>query len=417
MLPIILFDITDITARAAAYEGYNDNVVETRPAADLPTERRGSPFTGLALSIAATNTGPRSVWSARLAARGQHYTPASGKLVGGDDGSVLLGWGADWQASRVTNVSIGQSVMVAGQNTARLTDTPMLTLDPSLGRQVFAVAMSEISWRRELTAQTATRVTFAGTFRYMLDETAPDAPGPGFDYAGPQVENEWSHALGPRDIGALRARVAYWYTARAVLDLSGRRGQTETWQVTPAAVWTHALSEAWQSELLGGLGFVTTTSDTSVVPAFSSQLSYSQEQEFALFSYRLGIDTASMSFGPGLSHALGIQYGAPLARTGTGGKVLAGISANASRASVPTSSSTSLIVTTAAGGVLLRYALGEWLGVLIGYEGQYLSMSQSGAEPPPGTSFRRNVAYIGLAGSVSTIEGTLPLDVPRAPTR
>lgn len=421
MLPFLLLDVTDVTARAAVYEGFNDNVVETRPSPDLPSERRGSPFTGADLSVVITNLGMNSTWSLRLGARGQHYTPLSDSLVGGDDGSLSLGWGAGWQTSPVSHLSVGQAVMLTDQNTARLADLPMLAIDPSMERQAFVFTTSDISFRRELSNHSRLRIAAGGALRYMLTDTAPGAAGRGIDYGGPRAEGELARDLGPTDTGALRINLGMWYMPRALLDLTGRRGPSETWQITPAAVWGHELSEAWRSEIAGGASFIVTNNDvvssSSVAPALSMQLAYTEDERYALVSYALGINTANISLGPGLSHSLGAQYGGPLGRTRIGRRFVAGGSARMSRATIPTSTTSSFVAMTAAAGGLARYALGDWLGVVVGYEGQFLSLGQSSSEPAVSTAFYRNVVYVGISGSVSTMEGALPLDVPRPPPR
>lgn len=421
MLPILFLDVTDVTARAAVYEGFNDNVVETRPAPDLPSERRGSAFTGADFSVAITNLGMTSTWFLRLGARGQHYTPLSDKIVGGDDGTLALGWGGGWQLTPVSHLGVGQSVMLTDQNTARFADMPMVALDPSTGRQAFVFATNDISYRRDLSNQSRLRVTAGGALRYMLHDTAPDSRGRGIDYGGPRAESEWSRDIGPTDTGALRVHFGMWYMPRALLDLTGGRGPSETWQVTPAAVWGHELSEAWRSEIMGGASFIATKnevfSSSSVVPALSGQLSYSEDEVFALLSYALGVNTDSMSLGPGLSHSLGAQYGGPFGRSRVARRFVAGGSARMSRATIPISSTSSFVAMTAAAGGLFRYALGDWLGIVVGYEGQYLSLGQSSDEPSASTTFYRNVVYIGVSGSASTMDGALPLDVPRPPPR
>lgn len=420
MLPILLFDLVDMTARAAVYEGYNDNVVETRPAPDAPSDRRGSPFTGLDLNLAIGNDGPLNGWSMRIGARGQRYTPLSDKLVGGDDYALSFGWNAGWQTSQVSRLSIGQSAMLADQNTARLADMPMLGLDPLQGRQTFVFATSDVGWTHELAAHTRFRANIGGAMRYMLLETAPDAPGRGIDYGGPRAQGEWSRNLGPVDTGSIRVNLGMWYQPRALLDLEGRRGPSQTWQATPTVAWEHALSEAWRSEIVGGASFVTVENEvyyaSSVAPAASAQLSYSEDEHFALLSYGLGINTDSISLGPGLSHMMGAQYGGPLGRTRLGRRWIAGASTRMSRATIPVSSTSSFVAMTAGVGGIIRYAIGDWLGVIAGYEGQYLTMGQSG-QADVSTIFYRNAIYVGLAGSVSTTEGALPLDVPRAPPR
>lgn len=420
MLPVLLLDIADVTARVAIYEGYNDNVVETRPAPDLPSERRGSPFTGLDLQLGVANEGELNAWSLGLGARGQRYTPFSDTLVGGNDYALSLGWNAGWQTSQNSRLSAGQSAMLADQNTARLADMPILGLDPSQGRQTFVFATSDIGWAQELYEHTRLRMSIGGALRYMLHETAPNSPGRGIDYGGPRAQGEWSHDLGPVDTGGIRLNLGMWYMPRSLLDLEGRRGPSETWQATPAVVWGHALSDAWSSEIVGGVSFATTENEvfyaTSVAPAISAQLSYSEDEQFALLSYGLGINTDSIALGPGLSHMLGAQYGGPLGRTRMGRRWVAGASTRMARATIPVSSTSSFVAMTAGVGGIIRYAIGDWLGIVAGYEGQYLGMGQS-AQSGASTVFYRNVVYVGLSGSVSTMAGGLPLDVPRAPPR
>lgn len=420
MFPFPLLDL-DVTARAAVYEGYNDNVVETRPAPEMPSERRGSPFTGLDVGIETTDVGRSHSWSVRLGARGQHYTPLGDRLVGGDDGALMLGWNANLQPTQRTTLSFGQFAMLAGQNTARLADMPLLTLDPSLGRQTFVIVNNDVSWQRELTSAQRLRVTLSGLVRYMVHDSAPEGAGEGVDYAGPQIESEWVNDFGSADTGALRINLGAWYTPRALLDLSGRRGPSQTWQATPSAVWVHHLGESWRSELRGGVSFVTTTSETfstsTVMPALATQITYAEDQQFLQFNYALGIDTVNIALGPGLGHSLSAIFGGPLSKTRAGRRFVAGVTTSLSHGSIPSSETTSFVVKTAGAGALLRYAVGHWLGILTGYEGQYMTMGQTGGPPVPSVSFYRNVVYIGVSGSVSSTPGALPIDVPRPPPR
>lgn len=421
LLPFFLPLDLDVTARAAIYEGYNDNVIETRPEVSVGSERRGAPFTGVDVSVGASNADIDNSWSVSLGGRAQHYTPLSGQLVGGNDGVASAGWTAGFQIGQVTHVSAGQSVTLSDQNTARLADMPLLTLDPSVGRQTFVFASNNFTWRRDLSSQERLRVNVSGGFRYMLDDTTPDAPRRGVDYAGPRIDSEWARDLTSRDTGAIRLSLGMWHMPRALLDLSGRRGKSQTWQVLPAVVWRRALSEAWTSEVVGGLSFGSTTNEvettTSVAPALRGQLDFLEDDRFAVLSYGLGINTDNISFGPGLSHSLGGQYGGALGRTTAGRKFMAAGAARLARASIPTSDQTSFVALTAAAGGILGYALSDWLGVVLGYEGQYLNMRQAGVEQSAMTEFYRNVIYVGLSGNVSTLPSAPPVDIRSRPPR
>lgn len=420
MLPFPLLDI-DVTARAAVYEGYNDNVVEMRPAPDAPSERRGSPFTGVDVGIETGEGGRSNSWSVRAGARGQHYTPIGGRLVGGDDGALMLGWNANLQLDKKTTLSLGQFAMLAGQNTARLADMPLLMLDPSMGRQTFVMANNNVSCHHELTGAERLRVTLSGLVRYLVRDSAPVGPGEGVDYAGPQLESEWIRDLGSADSGILRLNIGGFYTPRALLDLSGRRGPSKTWQATPTAIWVHHLNESWQSEIRGGVSFVTTTSETfstlNVMPAIATQMTYTEDQQFFQLNYSLGINTVNIALGPGLGHSLGAVFGGPVSKTHLGRRFVAGLTTSLSQGSVPSSESTSFVVGTAGAGGLLSYALRDWMGIVVGYEGQYMNMGQTGGAPAPSVSFYRNVVYVGLSGIVSSTPGALPVDVPRPPPR
>lgn len=418
MLPFLLFDLT---AAASVYEGYNDNVVEMRPAPGMPSERRGSPFTGGELNLVLSDSGFWSSWHLRAVARGNYYTPLSDRVVGGNDGALVLGGAASWVLDPVSSLSTGHSVTYAEQNTARMADMPLLMLDPSMGRQTFVFVGNDIAYRRELASNSRLRVSLGSGVRYVVSDTAFESPGRGLDYAGPRVETEWGKDLSSADTGSIRVVAGMWHMPRALLDLSGRRGPSETWQVTPLAVWTHEHSEALTSELAGGISFSTTTNEvttrTRLAPSATAQLNWLQDERFALLAYGLGINTDNIALGPGLSHSVRGQYGGALGRTHAARRLVGGLTARASRATIPTTSSTEFVAVTAGAGGILRYALGGYVGVLIGYEGQYLNMRQDGIEDGPSTFFYRNVVYLGVSGTVSTSEGFVPLDVPRPPSR
>jgi len=418
MLPFLLFDLT---ASTSVYEGYNDNVVETRPAPGMPSERRGAPFTGGELSLVLSNSGLESSWHVRLGGRGNYYTPPSGQLVGGNDGAVVLSGAGSWVLDPVSAFSTAHSVTYAEQNTARMADMPLLTLDPSIGRQTFVFIGNDVAYRREMSSHSRLRVALGSGIRYLLSDTAFESPGRGWDYAGPRGEAEWAEDLSSADTGAIRVLVGMWNMPRALLDLSGRRGRSETWQVTPLAVWNHAHSESLTTEVTGGISFSTTknevTTRSRLAPSFSAQLNWLQDERFAQLAYGLGINTDNIALGPGLAHSVRGQYGGALGRTHAARRLVGGLTARVSRSYIPTTRNTEFVAVTAGAGGILRYALGGYIGLLIGYEGQYLNMRQDGFDDGPSTTFYRNVVYVGLSGTVSTSEGFVPLDIPRPPAR
>jgi hypothetical protein len=418
MLPLALFDITDVTARAAVYEGYDDNVIELRPSPTVEGERRGAPFTGVDVSATRSDLGARSEQSLSLGARGQHYTPLDGRDVGGDDGAFSLGWRGGFTAGPVTKLTLSQSFLLADQNTARLADLPLSYLEPSIGRQTFLFSLTDASYLRELAPRDRVRVTLGNEARDMLSDTSPVTPGPGIDYLAPRVENAWTHDLGPNDAGTAIVTLRWSDTPRSLLDASGRVGPTESWQVAPALMWTHALSESWRSELTGGASFATTRSDVYdaafVTPTVAEQLIFTKGQQFASIAGSFGFSTTSPAFGPGVTESLGVQWGGPLGRIGVGRDVVVALTANASRSAIPVSSTSSFVLTAAGGGAAVRYALSRWLGLLGGYDARWLALSQTNSSAP-GTEFHRSLVFVGLSGSFSSAPGELPLDVPRPP--
>jgi len=418
MLP---FPLCDLTAAVSVYEGYNDNVVETRPAPGLPSERRGSPYTGADLSLVWSETRPESSWFSRLGARGNYYTPLSDQLLGGNDGALIFALGGTWELDPLSWLSTGHAVSLAEQNTARLADMPLLMLDPSMGRQTFVFVSNDVTYRRELGPDTRIRATLGSGARYVVSDSAPESAGEGWDYAGPRAETEWAEDLSSADTGAIRVITGMWHMPRALLDLSGRRGPSKTWQVTPLAVWTHAHNEALTSEMTGGVSFATTTNEvttrSSLAPSFSGQLIWVQDERFAQLAYSLGINTDNIALGPGLSHAVRGQYGGAFGRTHAARRLVGGLTTRISRANIPTTDETEFVAVAAGAGAVLRYALGGVVGLLAGYEGQYINLRQDGLDDGPSVTFYRNVVYVGISGAVSTADGFVPLDIPRAPPR
>lgn len=419
MLPILL---GDLSAGVSLYEGYNDNVIETRPAPDMPSQRRGSPFTGAEVYLGLSESDDRNSWYSRLAARGNYYTPFSDELVGGNDGAVLFALGGSWGLGSFSSISTGHAVTLAEQNTARLADIPLLMLDPSAGRQTFVFVSNDVSFRHELSADTRFRVTVGSGARYILRDSALQAAGRGWDYAGPRVETEWAKDLSSADTGAIRVIAGMWHMPRALLDLSGRRGPSKTWQMTPLAVWTHEHSESLTSELSGGVSFALTKNEVTtrftVAPSFSGQLMWIQDERFAQLQYGLGINTDNITLGPGLSSSVRGQYGGALGRTHAARRFVGALTTRLSRAVIPATDDSDFVAVTVGAGGLLRYALGGVVGVVVGYEGQYLNMRRDSLrEDGPSTTFYRNVVYVGVSTAVSTDDGFLPLDIPRAPRR
>lgn len=418
MLPFALFDITDVTARAAVYEGYDDNVVELRPNPAVPGERRGAPFTGVEVSATRTDTGVSSEQSLSVGARGGHYTPLDGRDVGGDDGALSFAWRGGWTAGPVTKLTLSQSFLLADQNAVRLSELPLSYLDPSLGRRQFLFSLTDASYLRELGARDRVRVTVGNEGRYVFSDTSPVTPGPGIDYVAPRIENGLTHDLGPTDTGTAMVTLRWSDTPRALLDLSGRVGPTQSWQVAPALIWGHALSESWRSELTGGAAYATTHSETYdaafVTPTVGERLIFAKGQQFASLSAGVGFSTTSPSFGPGMSESLSAQWGGPLGQTGFGRDTVVALTASGARSSIPVSASSSFVLTAAGGSVAARYALSRVLGLLVGYDFRWLALTQTNTQAP-GTEFHRSLAFVGVSGSFSSSPTELPLDVPRPP--
>lgn len=419
MLPILL---GELTAGVSVYEGYNDNVIETRPAPGMPTERRGSPFTGAEVNLGLSDSDERNSWFSRLSARGNYYTPLGDQFVGGNDGAVLFAIGGGWGIGSFSSMSTGHAVTLAEQNTARLADIPLLMLDPSAGRQTFVFVSNDVTFRQELRPDTRFRITLGSGARYILRDSALESAGRGWDYAGPRVETEWAKDLSSADTGAVRVIAGMWHMPRALLDLSGRRGPSKTWQMTPLAVWMHAHSESLTSEVTGGASFAVTDNEVTtrftVAPSFSGQLIWIQDERFAQLQYGLGINTDNISLGPGLSHSVRGQYGGALGRSHAARRFVGALTTRLSRANIPTTDDSEFVAVTAGAGGLLRYALGGVVGLVVGYEGQYLNMRRDSLrDDGPSTTFYRNVVYVGVSTVVSTEDGFMPLDIPRAPRR
>lgn len=420
MLPLPLLDTTDVTARAAAYEGYNDNVVELPEAPGAKAERRGSPFTGLELELTRATIGRTSAQSLSIGARGQHYTPFDGRGVGGDDGALSLRWSGGWDAGWVDHVSAGQSFLLADQNATRLSDLPLTYVDASIGRRTFVLSSTSLGYQRELGERDRVTTTLINDALDVLHDNTPLAAAPGIGLVAPRLENAYTRDLGPNDAGTIRVMLGYSTTPNALLDTSGRVGAMQSWQVSPALVWSHALSESWRSEVTGGVSLASTQSavysSSFVAPAAGWRLSYAQERRYVFLSYGLGLTTMSPSLGLGMSHSLGAQWGGPLGNTGVGRDTLLALTASASRTSTPVGPDTSLVLLSGGVGAALRYALSPWLGLLGGYEARYVALGQTGPSAP-GTDFYRNLFYVGLSGSFSSNPDEMAIDAPRPPPR
>lgn len=418
MLPLL--DITDVTARAAVYEGYNDNVVELPPAPGAKAERRGSPFTGLELELTRAVTGKRSAGSLSLGVRGQHYTPLDGRSVGGDDGALSLRFSGGWDAGRQDHLIGAQSFLLAGQNATRLSDLPLTYTDASIGRRTFLLSTTSFGYHRELGERDQVTSTLVNDVMDVVDDGTPLGASHGIGLVAPRIENAYRRELGPNDAGTIRVTLGYSNTPNALLDASGRVGATQSWQTSPVLAWSHALSETWRSELTFGVSLASaksaTFSSTFVAPTASGQLSYASERQFAYLSYGLGLSAMSPSLGLGTSHSVGAQWGGPLGSTGAGRKTLLALTASASRTSTPVGADTSLVLLSGGVGVAIRYALSTWLGLLAGYEARYVGLTQTSSEAP-GTMLHRNLVYVGLSGSFSSNPGELAIDTPHPPPR
>jgi hypothetical protein len=419
MLVPLWLDATDLTARATLVEGYNDNVVQVQPAPGAPVERRGSPFTGAELMLRRADRGATSERTLTLDLRGEHYTPL-GAPVGGDDGSASLGWRSTTQAGKSTQLSFGQTFMLADQNSTRLSDSPLLGLDPAIGRRLFLLSATDASLMEELDDRHHVRTTLGVDAMDVLHDESVLA-STGIDYVSPRVEEGYGMVLGPHDGLETVAMLRYFYVPHALVDIStGERAPRSSWQAQPIAIWSHQISPSWSSTVMGGASASTSpTADGRVLvsPTAGLMTIYAQQDALFLASYSFGYTTVSPLLGPGYSHSAGAQYVGTLVRDGQRQQLALQLDASGGLSTVPISEGAAFALTTGAVGVSLRCALSSWLGLLFGYEGRYARIAQTGAVTAT-TTVIRDIVFAGLSGTFATNpdEGLLeqPKTRPRA---
>jgi hypothetical protein len=417
MLPLPALQVGDVTAHAAVFEGYNDDVIEIPATATTRGERRGSPFTGLDLTLRGGLTGPRSSSSLLLGARQLHYTPRD-QPVGADSRSALAVWTGSWVTGPMSNWSMGQSLQWADQDAVRLSESPLAALDAALGRKVFIVSTTTAQWTRELDARQ--RIIVAGGFglRDVTRDESPISPYVGVDYIEPDLTPAYAYEFSARDVAEARLSLKYFYLPRALLDLAGRRGRRSTAQVTPNALWMHLIDEQWQAIALAGVSFSSTATDEGhdflVTPTLGGQLRYMRDRLTADLGYALNFMPLTPSFAPGLANVLTAELAGQPWRAGPAKDFVILARFTGGLSYIPAGEDTTVIALDGGLGLSALYALTSWAGVFVGYEGRMSRASETGSEAPP-TQFARNMGFVGLSFTLSTKQGELGMELPTRP--
>jgi hypothetical protein len=418
ILPLPPLDTADITARAAIYQGYNDNVVEIRPDPTQPGDRRGALFTGGEVGVSHVTLGPRSERTLSLTLRGSKYEVPASRSVGGDDGAATLGARDVWSVAPNHTLSLSQTLLFGDQNATRLNDQPLANLDPSLGRRLFLYATTDAGWSHDIDARDRQRLQLGLELRDIFHDTAPAAAPPGVDYVMPRADYAFSRELGPVDRGELRTALRWYSTPNALLSFDGTRGPRQTWQAAPGLAWIHEMGDGWQTTLGSGVSFATRPSSEEggllISPTAQAEALYASERFYAMFGYSFGYSTVSPTLGPGITHGLGAQVSGPFSATGFGRRISIAWSLAAGRSSVPITADASYVITTGATDLIARWAMSPWIGLLAGYEGRWVRYSPGGT---PAFETWRNIGFVGLGGTFSSNPAEPALEAPRPPPR
>jgi hypothetical protein len=416
MLPLPPMEVSDLTARASVFEGYNDDVIEIPATPTTPGERRGSLFTGVDVTLKGGLSGPRSSTSLMLAGRQLHYTPKGDPL--GDSRSLALNWNGSWITGPVSTWSMSQVFQWADQDAVRLSESPLAALDAAYGRKVFLVSTTSTQWTRELSSRERLIIADSVSVRDVTRDESR-APYEGLDYVGPSLDPAYAYDFTARDVGEARLSLKYFYLPQALLDLQGRRGQRSTAQVTPNVLWMHGINDAWQSVALAGVSISSTATDDAsdlfVTPTLGAQLHYAQDRLTAELGYALDFMPLTPSFAPGLANMFSAQLAGEPWRAGAAKNIVVFARLTGGVSYIPAGSSTTLIALDGGLGLTALYALTSWLGVFVGYEGRASRVSETGSTAEP-TQFQRNMGFVGLSGTLSTRREELGLELPARPT-
>jgi hypothetical protein len=313
---------------------------------------------------------------------------------------------------------MSQSLQWADQDAVRLSESPLAALDAALGRKIFVVSTTSLQVAHDLGARD--RMLVAGSFgvRRVTRDESPISPYVGVDYMEPSLDPAYAHEFTERDVAELRLSLKYFYLPQALLDLTGRRGNRSTAQVSPNALWMHMIDEAWQGIALAGISISNTATDGGstlyVTPTLGGQLRYMRDRVTAELGYMLDFMPMTASYAPGLANVFTADLSGQPFRTGPAKNIalLARFSGGVSY--IPASEDSTVIALDGALGVTAFYAFTSWMGVFVGYEGRLSRASETNSTAPP-TQFARNMAFAGLSGTLSTRKDELGIELPTRP--
>jgi hypothetical protein len=419
----------DYGFQGAIVEGYNDNVVQTQDVTDGPVTRHPSPFIGIDVEgMMRLWSGPFDPHEFRLQLRAQHYTPLD-KFDEPDDGSAILSYTGQFTLTK-KDVLVNRFITTASTlNGSRLSDGPVLTVEPSASPAAGATPLSQLqrsftltNARSALTHEISPRLRYTHGVDLVVGTTIRDAPiqqgnelvfHHGLDFVQPGTDGQLFYDLSDSDIASARLRYELTYTA-FLIDFSQpapvATGTTATTHIGEATLGlTHSFSDSLRWLNSAGIALATSPPldpDTRPIlsPVATTELLLTKQYWLANVnaSYSYGSASPRLGFGPTAASSAGLQ-GYPFPHT-PGWRNLAVLLAGTVNRSVFRTTDALSRITYVLASADLRYALNRWLGLIGGYSYRYVFFE--GAQQLP--TLYRNVFFLGVTGYWNT-DRSLPL--------